>query len=193
MGRPKKRVKSNGYILKSKGLIPKTWDLRKKLTDYQKRVVSERSREFADVIKYPSDYQSRTYGKKKVAQLKDAGFLTRGTRALIPFRTKRSNGAIVTNSFQLKGNTLVIDRSGRIETVYLNTGPEFLKFIDANMDTVLPRGEFWALKIGDSNTFLESHTKTIRELIRYGEEVNFHDPEARNYVHLVHIKLKNYG
>lgn len=155
-------------------------------------MVRERSREFYDVIKYPKIYQSRTYSKKTAGELKRAGFLTRGKKVLVPFKTRRGNGAIETTSFQVKGHKLVIDRNDRVETVYLNTGPEFLKFIDDHMYDVLPKGEFWALKVGDSNTFLANHTKTIAELSKYGVEVNFKNPDSINYVHLVHIKLKNY-
>ena len=186
----RKVVRSNGAILKSKGFIPKKWDLRKKLTDYKKRVISQLSKDYPELIKHPDRFTSRKYKPETAQKLYDAGYSMHKNRVLLPNRINKSGKGSPTLSTKVKDNKLIIDRGNRIETVYLNSGPDFLKMIERRMDEVLPYDEYWALKVGDNNTFLKNHTQTINALTRYGETLNFSDPSARNFVHLVHVKFK---
>ena len=176
--------KSPASILKSKGLIPKTWDLRS-LTDYKKRIIRKRANEYQEVIKYPEKFQARKYSKEKAAKLLDAGYSGVGRYILIPNR----GGTTVKTT--VNKDTVTIDRGDRIETVYLSTGKMFLAGLQRKFDKPLGSGEYWAFKVGDNNTFLMNHHKDLRQLMKYGETINFTNPQAKNYVHLVKIKYKD--
>jgi len=177
--------KSPASILKSKGLIPKDWDLRS-LTDYKRRVIRKRANEYAEVIKYPEKFKSRVYKPEKANRLLDAGFSGVGQHILIP------NRGGTTLSTHVKADTVTIDRGDRIETVYLSNGRNFLRNLQRKFDKPLGPGEYWAFKVGDNNTFLQNHHKDLRQLMRYGESIQFTNADAKNYVHLVKIQYKDH-
>ena len=143
-------------------MIPKKWDLRS-LTDYKKRIIRKREKEYPEVIKHPYKFQGRKYSKDKAKALLNAGYSGVGQHILIP---NRGNS---TTSTRVLRDKIVIDRGDRIETVYLSSGPNFLKNLYKRIDAPLPRGSFWALKVGDNNTFLNNYTKTLSQLMRYGD------------------------
>lgn len=155
------------------------------MTDYKKRIIRKRANEYSEVIKYPEKFQSRKYSKEKADRLLDAGYSGVGRHILIPNR----GGSTVTTT--VHQDTIAIDRGDRIETVYLSSGKNFLRNLQRKFDQPLGSGEYWAFKVGDNNTFLQNHHKDLRQLMRYGESIQFTNADAKNYVHLVKIAYKD--
>lgn len=155
------------------------------MTDYKKRIIRKREKEYREVIKFPEKFTSRKYSKEKASKLLDAGYSGKGQYVLIP------NRGGTTARTTVGKETITIDRGDRIETVYLSTGKNFLKNLQRKFDKPLGKGEYWAFKVGDNNTFLNNHNKDLRQLMRYGESINFTNPDAKNYVHLVKVQYKD--
>jgi len=73
----------------------------------------------------------------------------------------------------------------RKETVYLKRGPELLKDIQKRIaaSEPLPRGQYYALKVGEKNTFLSNHTKTLQALMNYAKHgLKFTGGELEQYM-----------
>jgi hypothetical protein len=186
--------KSAKSILKSKGLIPKEWNLRH-LTGGQKSWITKQAKKYAAVIENPSKFESRVYGKAKAAKLKEAGYFGEGNHILIPnfgdktARTRVSEDTVTITRVDSKGRAV-------IEKVYLHSGPELLKRLQKQFSKPLGKGEYWSLKVGDNNTFLEAGEKTLSELMRYGSRISFQgNGDAKewavHHVHLVKFKFED--
>lgn len=186
--------KSAKSILKSKGLIPQHWDLRR-LTGGQKSWITKQARKYAAVVENPKKFESRVYSSKKAAQLKEAGYFGEGRHILIPnFGDKTARTTVNENSVTIRR----VDSRARavIEKVYLHSGPDLLRQLEKKFAAPLGRGEYWSLKVGDNNTFLDAGEKTLHELMRYGSRVSFTgNGDARmwaeHHVHLVKFKFED--
>ena len=189
-------------------MIPKTWDLRHALTTYQKRVVRERSKRYEAVIAQPEKFFSRKYSKKTRTKLKAAGYFGEGDRVLIPnFGDKTMRVTVNTDyitvhrTLRSRGDT----RRGETVTehIYLHSGPKLIAELQKKFKHDLPRGEYWALKVGDNNTFLSNHSKNLYQLMHYaadladdwssGGEDEDENPKAwaKKRVHLVRFRFDN--
>ena len=184
--------------MKAKGFIPKTWDLRN-LTDYKKRIIRRRAKDYPELIAHPEKFQSRKYSKEKAAKLLDAGYSGIGQHILMPYRGKGKEPFSSTLGQKVVGDKVIIDRGNRIETVYLNTGRDFLKTVErliAKEEAMRENGEeydketYWAFKVGDNNTFLKLQG-SLDGLMHYGQNLNLTDPNAKNFVHLVKVEYKD--
>lgn len=195
--------------MKAKGLIPKSWDLRS-LTEYKKKIIRKREKQYSEVIKHPWKFSSRKYGKKKTEKLRMAGYFGEGDRTLIPNFGDKSARTIVSDRFITTIRTLTNPRDSRrwetiTERTYLYSGPELLEQLQKRFKGKLPPGEYWALKVGDNNSFINARYKTLYELMHYAgplalqweEQDNNSDEEdnpahyARTHVHLVKFRFEN--
>jgi hypothetical protein len=184
--------KSAKSVLKAKGLIPKEWDLRKTLSAGQKSWITKQERKYSEVIKHPEKFQSRTYSNATVKKLKGAGYFGEGNRILIPNFGDKSSRTTVNEDTITVRRTL---RNGETvtEIVYLHSGPELLKRLQRKFSKPLPSGEFWAFRVGDNNTFLSNHTKTLGQLMHYGQSIEFRGNKdavywAQRHMHLVRFR-----
>lgn len=132
---------------------------------------------------------------EKASQLLDSGYSGVGQYILIPYR----GGKKEAGQTKVLKDTVKIDRGDRIETVYLNTGKGFLAKVRRMQERewrMEENGEeheretYWAFKVGDNNTFLNLRGN-LDMLLRYGENLNFTDSQAKNYVHLVKVEYKD--
>jgi hypothetical protein len=186
--------KSAKSILKSKGLIPQHWDLRR-LSSGQKSWITKQANKYSAVIEHPKKFESRTYSTTKAAKLKAAGYFGEGNKILIPnFGDKTARTYVNEDSVTIRR----VDSKGRavIEKVYLHSGPELLKRLNKKFARPLGNGEYWSLKVGDNNTFLDAGEKTLVDLMRYGSRISFTgNGEAKNWaehhVHLVKFKFED--
>lgn len=143
----------------------------------------------------PKKFESRTYSKAKAAKLKEAGYFGEGNKILIPnFGDKTARTWVSEDTVTIRR----VDSKGRavIEKIYLHSGPELLKRLNKKFARPLRRGEYWSLKVGDNNTFLDAGEKTLTDLMRYGSRVSFTgNGESRNWaehhVHLVKFKFED--
>ena len=171
-------AKSPAAVFKSKGFIPKSWDLRKPLTDYKKRIIRKLQREYSDILDRPQDYQIRKVSEKTRKLAEAAGYRSVRDRLIIPARKKKtSEGTIGFESVSISRKMIVTRYSDRTETVYLSSAPDFLKTVDRLLAQEEEFGDedgvFWAFKIGESNTFINSK-KTLEELLySYAPKLNF--------------------
>lgn len=191
-------------MLKSKGLIPKQWDLRKKLSSGQKSWITKQKTKYQQIVEHPEKFASRVYSTKKAKQMKSAGFYGEGNHILIPnFGDKRSRTIV-------REDTITIRRRLRIgytasrkpifgpeveETIYLHTGPNLLKLLKRKYPKALPKGEYWAFKLGDNNTFIDKWAKNLNQLSYYNralfdlEEDEEDDERGNLRIHLVRFRF----
>jgi hypothetical protein len=188
MGSPGSKKKSVGATLKSKGIIPKSWNLRS-LTDYKKKVIKKKAKEWRALIDYPDSFTTRKVSEATAKLLIDGGYRVERGRAIIPTRNGKKL-KIDGRKGQLRFERTNSQGETTIETVYLSSGPNFLKRLEklATEDGTLEPNEQWALKVGDNNTFLTTHP-SLDQLMRYGSTLNLTDPNARDFVSLVKVKF----
>jgi hypothetical protein len=181
-------------ILKSKGLIPQTWNLHQ-LNGGQKSYALKQARKYSEVVKHPKKFESRTYSSAKAKQLKEAGYFGEGNKILIPnfgdktSRTKVSADYVTITRTDSKGRAV-------IEKVYLHSGPALLRKLQKEFPKPLGKGEYWALKTGDNNTFLLSGRKNLADLMKYGSDITFTGSDgniqwAQSHIHLVRFKFED--
>lgn len=188
--------KSPAKILKDKGLIPSRWDLRQTLTSGQKSWLTKQMARYEAVIEKPSKFTTRTYSATTARKLKAAGYYGEGNKILIP------NFGDPTSRTRVSEKTVTITRRLNpkhgaphtvTETVYLDSGPALLARLNKRFADPLPKGEYWAFKVGDNNTFLNNHNKTLGALMHYGMEIKFKGSDgqvewAQSHVHLVKFR-----
>lgn len=179
--------------MKDKGLIPSHWDLRRSLTSGQKSWITKQKNRYEAVIDKPKKFTTRTYSKETAAKLKRAGYFGEGNKIIIP------NFGDKTSRTRVSERTVTITRRLNpkhgaphtvTETVYLDSGPALLAKLNKKFADPLPPGEYWAFKVGDNNTFLNNHNKTLGALMHYGMEIKFKGDAgqvqwAESHVHLV--------
>lgn len=178
--------------MKSKGLIPQHWDLRR-LTTGQKSWVTKQSQKYASVVAKPKNFESRTYSAAKAKQLKGAGYFGEGNKILIPnfgeksAKTKVNKNSITITRYDSRGRSVT-------EKIYLHSNQQLLNALQKEFSKDLGPGEYWSLKVGDNNTFLNAGEKNLPDLMRYGSRVVFKGNGeqvewAQSHVHLVKFKF----
>lgn len=187
--------KSPAKILKDKGLIPSRWDLRS-LSSGQKSWLTKQLNRYEAVVEKPSKFTARTYSDATAKKLKAAGYFGEGNKILIP------NFGDPSSRTRVSERTITITRRLNpkhgaphtvTETIYLDSGPALLAKLNKKFADDLPQGEYWAFKVGDNNTFLNNHNKTLGALMHYGMEIKFKgNPDqvqwAESHVHLVKFR-----
>jgi hypothetical protein len=191
----KKKLPSNWRsILKGKGLIPQDWNLRK-LTSGQKSHALKQARKYQSVVFNPKKFESRTYSTAKAKMLKEAGYFGEGNKILIPnfgdttARTKVNTDSVTITRTDSRGRRV-------IEKVYLHSGPELLRKLQKEFPKPLGPGEYWSLKVGDYNTFIEAGKKDLSQLMKYGTDLTLTGSDgnihwAERHVHLVKFKFED--
>lgn len=155
-------------------MIPRDWDLRKTLTPGQKSWITKQAAKFAQVIEKPKNFDSRVYSEAKTKRLKDAGFFGFGRNIIVPNFGDRTQRTYVLEDSVVIHRTLPA-KHGKpyrvTERVYLHSGPKLLNVLSKRFAEDLPRGEYWALKVGDNHTFINNHEKNLSQLMRYGQRI----------------------
>lgn len=175
--------KSPAKLLKEKGLIPKGWDLRKPLTSGQKSWITKQSKVHAQLIKRPGDFTIRRVGNATAKQLKASGYKVENNRAII--HSKQSN-------VRIKRGEIEIQRPHQTERVILKGGPDFLRQLQNLDKRKLAPNQAYGLKIGDSPT-INTIRPSLRELIQYARNLNFHSAGGQNHVSIVLITVRGPG
>ena len=137
--------------------------------------------------------------------MKRAGYFGEGERILIPNFGDKTQRTIVSEDYITITRTLRsksdYKRWERVtEKVYLHSGSQLLIQLQKRFKKPLPPGEYWSLKVGDNNTFINARYKTLHELMAYASPLADKWMEqgedssgqwAAHHVHLVKFRFES--
>lgn len=166
------------------------------MTDYKKRIIRKLTKEYSEVIAHPQHFKIRKVGKATGSLMRASGYKVVNDRAVLPAVSKYTNkGRVGFESVTVSKNKVVTVYSDRTETVYLSSAKDFLKTIDRLLEREDlgeddDEGVFWAFKVGDRNTFINSHKSLSLLLFGYGKNLTYrhNDNETKRITNLVKVE-----